>query len=89
MPKPHISDLLTCFSDPGHSWLQVPLADIYTLGLRARISSFSFIKNQIAYLEEDRDMGLYLKAREKAGYPDPDISYFYVEHFDRSNMRRF
>jgi len=43
-------------SDPGHGWLEVPLAELITLGIAGTISSFSYLSvNGIAYLEEDCD----------------------------------
>ena len=59
---------LTCISDPGHGWLSVSLADLNELGITKEISHFSFITDKRAYLEEDCDAPLFLKAAEEAGW---------------------
>ena len=74
--------------DPGHGWLEVPMADIKALGIRGEISSCSFISGDNAYLEEDCDAGVYLSALEKQGIQRPEIAFVSVDHFDR-NKRRF
>ena len=82
-----ISSTLKFYHDPGHGWLQVPMKDIDTLGIRADISSFSFIAGTNAYLEEDCDCGVYLRAVERAGLAKPDITEVSVDHFDRNTER--
>ena len=46
------------FADPGHAWLQVPLADVRASG--ANISTYSYQDEEFAYLEEDSDARAYL-----------------------------
>jgi hypothetical protein len=53
---------LTWICDPGHGWLVVPLDELRALGIAARISSYSYLKDGIAYLEEDCDASVYLSA---------------------------
>ena len=48
--------------DPGHGWLEVPLADIERLGIRGQISPYSYLKGKTAYLEEDLDAWVYIRA---------------------------
>jgi hypothetical protein len=74
--------------DPAHGWLEVPMADIETLGIRPDISNCSFIAGADAYLEEDCDAAVYLNALDDQGITRPAIVSEYVEHFDR-NQRRF
>lgn len=66
--KAGISTRLTTYSAPDHSWLRVPLQDLAVLGIEDFISPFSFYDNQYAYLEEDRDMGVYTTLAGNAGY---------------------
>jgi hypothetical protein len=49
-------------TDPGHGWLEVNLFELEELGIRNRISSFSYRKRAIAMLEEDCDMVLFIEA---------------------------
>ena len=60
---------LVFLSDPGHGWLIVDDAqELITLGIAEKISSYSYLENGIAYLEEDEDAQRYLDALTKAGY---------------------
>ena len=51
-------------SDPGHAWLEVDRAELIELGILDKISCYSYQKNDKVYLEEDRDAGIFLKARD-------------------------
>ena len=53
---------LTFYSDPGHAWLKVPIADLFRLGISDKISSYSYVHNDSAYLEEDCDASIYIEA---------------------------
>ena len=55
--------------DPGHGWLKVPVAELTRLGIQNNISSHSFIRDAMAYLEEDQDMKVFLEAREQRNEP--------------------
>ena len=44
-------------SDPGHGWLVVPLSLVRASG--AKISPYSYIRGNMAYLEEDCDAGAF------------------------------
>jgi hypothetical protein len=54
------------YSDPGHAWLEVPIAELKKLGIEKEISGFSYKKGYMAYLEEDCDATAFIKAKEKA-----------------------
>lgn len=49
--------------DPGHSWLKVPMKELDRLGIADDISSYSYQKGDMAYLEEDCDAGVFIQAR--------------------------
>jgi hypothetical protein len=57
-------------SDPSHGWLKVPLTELERLGIVDQISAYSFLKDGMAYLEEDRDMKVFTTARDAAGEGD-------------------
>lgn len=67
------------FEDPGHGWLEVPISEIDKLHLRSHISRYSYMKNDKAYLEEDCDMSVFLRAKEAAGEP-VEYSTIYEEN---------
>ncbi len=57
----------SCYSDPSHAWVKVPIETLMELGIHTNISKFSFKKGEYAYLEEDRDLGIFIEAMKKAG----------------------
>ena len=55
--------------DPGHGWLEVDLQEVERLGIGAKVSSYSYVNEDKAYLEEDCDLSLFLRAKESASEP--------------------
>jgi len=62
--------------DPGHGWLKVEIKDLLKLGIEGKISDFSYMRGDKAYLEEDADMtvflntiGIHTSAEFSAWYP--------------------
>jgi len=49
-------------TDPGHGWLEVKYSELKDLGIEDKISSYSYIKDDVVYLEEDCDAAVYLDA---------------------------
>ena len=51
----------TVISDPGHAWCQVPMAILEELGIKDKITPYSYISwsGKTAYLEEDVDAPLF------------------------------
>ncbi|WP_297085404.1 hypothetical protein [uncultured Draconibacterium sp.] len=60
----------TFFSDPGHGWLKVPIEHIKQLGIESQITCFSYVSNndKYAYLEEDVDANIFVKAAMREGW---------------------
>jgi hypothetical protein len=48
--------------DPGHGWIEVRRSELVALGISGKISAYSYRDFQVAYLEEDRDAGLWVDA---------------------------
>lgn len=61
---------LTHFTDPGHSWYGVKRKLLNDLGIADKISGFSYQRGNMVYLEEDCDIGIFLKAYFKGEIPD-------------------
>lgn len=57
------------FHDPGHGWLKVPIKLLKKLGIENDISSYSYIRSEYAYLEEDTDVSLFYTTMKKANKP--------------------
>jgi hypothetical protein len=53
--------------DPGHGWLEVPVADVHALGILSKITGYSYRgKNEqgvdCLFLEEDCDFSTFYEA---------------------------
>jgi hypothetical protein len=77
LPTDHskIADKLTFnfHSDAGHGWLAVKKSLVRELGLADKISAYSYMQGQSAYLEEDCDAHRFFVAfKEKFGF-EPKI----------------
>jgi len=67
----------TFHTDPGHGWLEVPLAMLRDLNIHNKISAYSYKDAVNAYLEEDCDAALFLAAFAlKHGLP-PNLNHAY------------
>jgi hypothetical protein len=52
----------TFYSDPGHGWLKVPVALLEKIGIADKVSTYSYMFGEHAYLEEDCDFSLFRRA---------------------------
>lgn len=74
----------TFHTDPGHGWLEAPRSLLDTLGIAAQVSAYSYTDGPRAFLEEDCDAGLLLRALDSRGAP-----YKVTEaHIDRDHWIR-
>lgn len=49
------------FTDPGHGWLKVTQKHLNLIGLKpADFTSYSYVKGDALYLEEDQDASLFI-----------------------------
>jgi hypothetical protein len=67
----------TFIADPGHAWLAVPLEEIRKLGIADKISACSYMTKEMAYLEEDCDAPVFIKA---AGLTRDDLKEVHLNH---------
>lgn len=49
--------------DPGHGWLEVPIAELVELGIAGAITPYSYQSGDMAYLEEDCDLSTFARAK--------------------------
>ena len=75
---------LNYFTDPSHGWLEVKRSDLIALGIEDEITGFSYEKGAKVFLEEDCDMGTYLRAAIAAGWN----AYFHASHTDSESPIR-
>ena len=63
------------YNDPGHAWAKVPTAAISAVGLKASdFSGFSYLGNGCMFLEEDCDLGRFIKAYQALNNTDPKFN---------------
>lgn len=74
-------DVLT---DPGHGWVKVPKKLLAELGIADKITPYSYMRGDFAYLEEDCDASTFFKAMSDAGKTVEQR----VRHADRSSRVR-
>lgn len=80
------SGRFSCFADPGHAWLRVPLELIAHLGIGPQVSACSYTRGRWAYLEEDCDAPLFVRAYE-ARYGSPAVRSVTTDR--RSRIREY
>ena len=56
---------INIYNDPSHGWAKVSIDTLKRLGLINQISSYSYINNNHAYLEEDCDLSLLLNTLDQ------------------------
>jgi hypothetical protein len=55
------------YSDSSHGWAEVPINLITELGIADKISRYSYMRGEMAYLEEDADLSVFLMALASKG----------------------
>ena len=74
------------FSDAGHGWLSVKYQELVDLGIEDQISKHSYVNGKSAYLEEDVDMPLYIKAMEDNSF---SVDFNQRDHGEVSRIRKY
>ena len=73
-------------NDAGHEWLAVGIAEIIRLGIADKISSYSYVKGNTAYLEGDCDAAHFINAKQARG---ETVNTREGKHWDRWPGRSF
>jgi hypothetical protein len=58
---------LNYYQDPGHGWVKIHKQWLTMLGIEDKISHYSYMRKDYAYLEEDCDLSKLYAAADKAG----------------------
>ena len=58
---------LNYYQDAGHGWVKIKLSMLQKLGIIDQISTYSYVRKDNIYLEEDCDLGRLYEALDKAG----------------------
>lgn len=74
------------YSDAGHGWVAVKRDLLINLGIESEVSAYSYQSKTggTVYLEEDRDLNLFLKAMPEIDV-NKDLKDF--DHGDKSYIR--
>ena len=77
---------LKYYTDPGHGWVAVKKTLLFKLGIADKISHYSYMKGNTAYLEEDDDASKLVDMLKSS-----DIAYELVEKYTdrRSPIRNY
>jgi hypothetical protein len=65
--------------DPGHGWVAVPKVMLTELGIADKISSCSYMRGDVVYLEEDQDVTTWGRAFEERYGHRPVLREKFVE----------
>jgi len=74
------------FNDGGHGWIEVPIEVLRAMGINDKISSYSYQKDTMAYLEEDCDGSLFFETYIKINNEKPKFNDIYEQ---RSRVRSY
>jgi hypothetical protein len=55
------------YSDPGHGWCKVHKKLLVKLGIENKITTYSYMRGDYAYLEEDCDLSTLINALKANG----------------------
>jgi len=70
------------YADPAHGWLKVKIAQLRKLGLMEHITSYSYVKGENAFLEEDCDASTFLQKLKEFGI-EPVFKHHYTDRMSR------
>lgn len=59
---------LHLYTDPGHGWLKVPMRHPVFQSIKEKVSHYSYVRGEYAYLEHDCDASLFILALNEHGY---------------------
>lgn len=67
---------LIYYQDPGHGWVKVSKELLFRLRIDSMISKYSYMNDTHAFLEEDCDLPILMKALKELGItPEFDVVY--------------
>lgn len=75
---------ITYHQDPGHGWFEVSKQTLIDFGIADKITSYSYIRGDSVFLEEDCDAALFYQTARSMGI---DIALKEVHHGDGCFIR--
>ena len=80
---------LQVFADPGHAWARFPKARLVKLGIADKITPYSYMRGDYAYLEEDCDADLLMLYLTCNNIPHEVVEGKFVERSPIRSYDRF
>jgi len=78
---------INVYADPGHAWAKVKKSTLAKLGIADKITTYSYMRGDYAYLEEDCDLSTLVSALRAAGVPFEFNEH--VARFKQSKIRNY
>ncbi len=78
--------IIEVYADPSHSFAKVSIKNLIKYKVIDKISKYSYVRKDFAYLEEDRDLTIYLMAL-KENCVDYSLRYHYTNR--QSKIRNY
>ena len=78
---------INVYADPGHAWAKVKKSTLCKLGIADKITTYSYMRGDYVYLEEDCDLSTLVLALRAAG-----VHFEFNEHvarFKQSKIRSY
>ena len=79
----------TFHSDPSHGWLEVQKKELEELNIINKVSEYSYINNDLVYLEEDCDAFIFINAFKSKFGVNPKIYEPLKDNYEIRSYRRF
>lgn len=87
MEKYHVKKV-EIVSTPSHDYAKVKKKELKDFGILKKISSCSYESHFFIFLEEDRDLTIYLKKLEEEGINYEFKEVKHIENISKMNIRR-
>ena len=79
----------TFYSDPSHGWLEVSKKELQELSILKNVSEYSYINQDMIYLEEDSDASIFINSYKSKYGMNPKIYEPIQDNNDIRNYSRF
>ena len=79
----------TLYSDPMHGWLEVSKKELQELNIIKNVSEYSYINQDMIYLEEDCDASIFINSYKLKYGINPKIYEPIQDNNDIRNYSRF
>ena len=75
------------YEDPAHGWLKVKISKLEKLGIAGKITGYSYMRGEYAYLEEDCDLTTFMEALEKKNNRKIKLDEIIITHISNKSSK--